>query len=67
VERVVFMKAAQTGATEAANNFISFVIHQAPGPIPAGIQCQLIVGDHQRLALRIRQMAQPYDRHLIQP
>ena len=30
VERVVFMKAAQTGATEAGNNFIGFVIHQAP-------------------------------------
>jgi len=35
VERVVFMKAAQTGATEAGNNFIGFVIHQAPGPILA--------------------------------
>jgi phage terminase large subunit GpA-like protein len=29
------MKAAQTGATEAGNNFIGFVIHQAPGPILA--------------------------------
>jgi phage terminase large subunit GpA-like protein len=35
VERIVFMKAAQTGATEAGNNFIGFVIHQAPGPILA--------------------------------
>ena len=35
VERVVFMKAAQTGATEAGNNFIGFIIHQAPGPILA--------------------------------
>jgi len=35
IERVVFMKAAQTGATEAGNNFIGFVIHQAPGPILA--------------------------------
>jgi phage terminase large subunit GpA-like protein len=35
VERVIFMKAAQTGATEAGNNFIGFVIHQAPGPILA--------------------------------
>ena len=32
--RVVFMKAAQVGATEGANNFIGFVIHQAPGPMP---------------------------------
>jgi GH24 family phage-related lysozyme (muramidase) len=29
------MKAAQTGATEAGNNFIGFIIHQAPGPILA--------------------------------
>ena len=36
VERVVFMKAAQTGATEAGNNFIGFIIHQAPGPILRG-------------------------------
>ena len=35
VERVVFMKAAQTGATEARNNFIGFIIHQGPGPILA--------------------------------
>ncbi len=35
VERVVLMKAAQTGATEAGNNFIGYVIHQAPGPILA--------------------------------
>ncbi len=35
IERVVFMKAAQTGATEAGNNFIGYVIHQAPGPILA--------------------------------
>ncbi len=30
--RVVFMKAAQVGATEGANCFIGFIIHQAPGP-----------------------------------
>ena len=33
--RVVFMKAAQVGATEAGNNWIGFVIHQAPGPMLA--------------------------------
>ena len=33
--RVVFMKAAQVGATEGANCFIGFVIHQAPGPMLA--------------------------------
>jgi phage terminase large subunit GpA-like protein len=34
-QRVVFMKAAQVGATEAGNNWISFTIHQAPGPMLA--------------------------------
>ncbi len=33
--RVVFMKAAQVGATEAGNNWIGFVIHHAPGPMLA--------------------------------
>ena len=33
--RVVFMKAAQVGATEAGNNWIGFVVHQAPGPMLA--------------------------------
>jgi len=32
-ERVVFMKAAQVGATEAGNNWIGYVIHHAPGPM----------------------------------
>ncbi|MCA3699213.1 MAG: phage terminase large subunit family protein, partial [Brevundimonas sp.] len=30
VQRVVFMKAAQVGATEAGNNWIGFCIHRAP-------------------------------------
>ncbi|MEM0935190.1 MAG: phage terminase large subunit family protein [Pseudomonadota bacterium] len=34
-ERIVFMKAAQVGATEAGNNWIGFAIHQAPGPMLA--------------------------------
>jgi hypothetical protein len=34
-QRVVFMKAAQVGATEGGNNWIGFVIHQAPGPMLA--------------------------------
>ncbi|PWJ17594.1 phage terminase large subunit family protein [Jannaschia seohaensis] len=34
-QRVVFMKAAQVGATEAGNNWIGFVIHHAPGPMLA--------------------------------
>ncbi len=32
VERVVFMKGAQIGGTEAGNNWIGYIIHQAPGP-----------------------------------
>lgn len=35
VERVVFMKGAQVGATECGNNWIGFVVHQAPGPMMA--------------------------------
>lgn len=31
--RVVFMKSAQVGATEAGNNWIGYVIHHAPGPM----------------------------------
>jgi phage terminase large subunit GpA-like protein len=34
-QRVVFMKAAQVGATEGGNCFIGFVMHQAPGPMLA--------------------------------
>jgi phage terminase large subunit GpA-like protein len=32
IQRIVFMKAAQVGATEAGNNWIGFAIHHAPGP-----------------------------------
>ncbi|MFN4342887.1 MAG: phage terminase large subunit family protein [Azonexus sp.] len=35
VERVVFMKAAQLGATEMGSNWIGYVIHHAPGPMMA--------------------------------
>jgi len=34
-ERVVFMKGAQLGATEAGTNWIGYVIHHAPGPMMA--------------------------------
>ncbi len=34
-QRISFMKAAQVGATEAGNNWIGFVIHNAPGPMLA--------------------------------
>ncbi|MTW18340.1 phage terminase large subunit family protein [Rhodoplanes serenus] len=33
--RIVFMKAAQVGATEAGNNWVGYVIHHAPGPMLA--------------------------------
>ncbi|MBY0350813.1 phage terminase large subunit family protein [Tabrizicola sp.] len=35
LQRVVLMKAAQVGATEAGNCFIGFVMHHAPGPMLA--------------------------------
>ncbi|PRX27773.1 Phage terminase, large subunit GpA [Meinhardsimonia xiamenensis] len=34
-KRVVFMKSAQVGATEAGNNWLGYCIHMAPGPILA--------------------------------
>ena len=34
-ERVVLMKAAQIGATEAGNNWVGYVIDRAPGPMLA--------------------------------
>jgi len=33
VETVVLMKGAQVGGTEAGNNWIGYVVHQAPGPM----------------------------------
>jgi phage terminase large subunit GpA-like protein len=33
VETVVLMKGAQLGGTEAGNNWIGYVVHQAPGPM----------------------------------
>ncbi len=33
IERVVFIKGSQLGATECINNAIGYVIHQAPGPM----------------------------------
>lgn len=33
--RVVFMKAAQVGATEGGNNWVGYIIHRAPGPVLA--------------------------------
>ena len=35
IERVVFMKGAQVGGSETGNNWIGYVIHQAPGPMMA--------------------------------
>ena len=35
VEKIVFMKGAQIGGTEAGNNWIGYVIHHAPGPMLA--------------------------------
>ena len=33
IERAAFMKGAQIGGTECGNNWIGYVIHQAPGPM----------------------------------
>ena len=34
-QRIVVMKGAQVGATEAGNNWIGYVVHHAPGPMLA--------------------------------
>lgn len=34
-QRIVVMKGAQIGATEAGNNWIGYIIHHAPGPMLA--------------------------------
>ena len=33
VEKVVFMKGSQIGGTEAGNNWIGYIVDQAPGPM----------------------------------
>jgi len=33
IERTVFMKGAQIGGTECGNNWMGYIIHQAPGPM----------------------------------
>ena len=33
IERVIFMKGSQIGATEAGNNFFGYAIHHIPGPM----------------------------------
>lgn len=33
IEKVVFMKGAQVGGTEAGNNWVGYIIDQAPGPM----------------------------------
>ena len=35
IERTVFMKGAQIGGTECGNNWMGYIIHQAPGPMMA--------------------------------
>lgn len=35
MQKVVFMKGAQIGGTECGNNWIGYIIHQAPGPMMA--------------------------------
>jgi len=35
IERVVFMKGAQVGATETGSNWLGYIAHHAPGPVMA--------------------------------
>ncbi len=44
-EKVVFMKGSQIGGTEAGNNWIGYIIDQAPGPM---LVVQKISSAHKR-------------------
>lgn len=35
LERIVFMKGAQVGATESGSNWLGYIVHHAPGPVMA--------------------------------
>ena len=56
IERVVFMKGAQVGGTEAGNNWIGFTIHRNPGPMLMVLPTSLVATkvSKQRVAPMIR-------------
>lgn len=50
-ETVVFMKGSQIGATESGNNWIGYVIHQAPGPMLAMLPTVDMAKDNSKTRL----------------
>ena len=66
VERVVFMKAAQLGATEMGSNWIGYVIHHAPGPMMAvWLTVEMAAQPKQRIDPLIEESSAPAE--LIAP
>ena len=51
VQEVVVMKATQLGLTEAANNFVGYIIDAAPGPALMILPTQELARDHSRQKL----------------
>jgi hypothetical protein len=64
--RIVFMKAAQVGATEAGNNWIGYVIHHAPGPMLA-VQPQSSCACASCVHLLALELAKRFSRQRIDP
>jgi len=48
---ITFMKGTQLGATEAANNFIGYVIDAAPGPMLLVLPTDKLASDHSKAKL----------------
>jgi phage terminase large subunit GpA-like protein len=48
VQKVVFMKSSQIGATEAGNNWLGYIIDQAPGPTLLIMPTKLLMRDSSR-------------------
>lgn len=66
-ERVVFMKGAQIGATEAGNNWIGYVIAHAPGPMLAVLPTVELAKRSSRQRIDPLIEESPALRRLVQP
>ena len=64
IAKVYGARPAISVGEEVLLNFTQFEFQQLF--IPPGILCNLVVGDHQRLALCLSQMSQHDDRYLFQ-
>jgi phage terminase large subunit GpA-like protein len=51
VTDITFQKATQLGATEAANNFIGYIVDLAPGPVMMVLPTDKLASDHSKAKL----------------